>query len=100
MQFEDRGEYQEEEEQAGLVIPEDEGLQPVDAPEEPEAAEIEWDETLVPYGMSTDELSWTNWYASCPQFAQPWAMTQEGAEWPKVIPWIPRAMWWPKGVSS
>ena len=45
MQFEDRGEYQEEEEQGGVVIPEDEGLLPVDAPEEQEAAEIEWDET-------------------------------------------------------
>ena len=38
MQFEDRGEYQEEEEQGGVVIPEDEGLLPVDSPEEPEAA--------------------------------------------------------------
>ena len=33
MQFEDRGEYQEEEEQGGVVIPEDEGLPPVDVPE-------------------------------------------------------------------
>ena len=46
------------------------------------ALERDWDETLVPSGTSADELSWTDWYASCPQFAQPWAMTQEGAEWP------------------
>ena len=63
MQFEDRGEYQEEEEQGGVVIPEDERLPPVDAPEEAEAAEIVWDETLIPHGTSTDELSWTEWYA-------------------------------------
>ena len=83
MQFEDRGEYREEEEQAGVVIPEDGGLLPVDAPEEPEAVELEWDETLVPYGTSTDELNWSDRYARCPQFARPWAMTQEGAEWPE-----------------
>ena len=54
MQFEDRGEYQEEEEQGGVLIQEDEGLPPVDAPEEAEAAEIEWDETLISHGTSTD----------------------------------------------
>ena len=80
MQLEDRVDYQEEEEQSGVVTPEDEGLPPVDAPKEAKAAEIEWDETLIPHGTSTDELSWTDWYASCPQFAQPWVMTQEGAE--------------------
>ena len=74
--------YQEEEEQGGVVIPEDEGLPPLDAPEEAETAEIEWDETLIPHGRSTDELSWADWYASCPQFAQPWVMTQEGEAWP------------------
>ena len=53
----------------------------VDAAEEPEAAEREWDETLVQYAMSMDELSSTEGYANCPKFAQPWAMPQEGAEW-------------------
>ena len=40
MQFEDRGEYQEEEEQSGVVIPEDEGLPPVDAPKEAGGADV------------------------------------------------------------
>ena len=29
-----------------------------------------WDETLVPAGKSTDELSWGQWYEACPVFAK------------------------------
>ena len=39
-----------------------------------------WDETLVPAGKSTDELSWAQWYEACPVFTQAWEMCHQGAE--------------------
>ena len=71
MQFVDREGYHEEDDGEGVEGPEYGVPLHAALPEVQRGVEPEWDETLVPHGTSTDELTRGDWYASCPQFDQP-----------------------------
>ena len=82
MNFVDREGSQAAEDWEPPEAPPREEPPPPDGMEEPLPVGEPWDETLVPAGKSTDELSCGQWYEACPVSAKAWEMCHQGAEWP------------------